>query len=267
MVTIRKLSCCELSGVSKNAYSINNQAMKKYGHRSYLSITKTCVSCGKEEIVRVQVVRMQLHKYSEASILCNSCSKSGNNNSRWRGGIHYNGFGYILEYCPTNPHATKAGCVLQHRLVMESVLGRYLLDTEYVHHINGIRDDNRPENLELWSDVHPSGVRIIDNLSSSVCPVVNVGDIINGFRVTGRWADSSGYVTISIKGYPGSRQTGYIFEHRLVMEKIIGRHLNKSEEVHHKDRNKQNNNPNNLELWSHPHPKSGVRVCDTVHDK
>ncbi|MCX6575358.1 MAG: HNH endonuclease [Candidatus Aminicenantes bacterium] len=80
-----------------------------------------------------------------------SLAKQGPKGPNWKGGINHTHLGYIERLCPNHPNANSLGYVSEHRLVMESHLGRTLLPTEVVHHINGIRDDNRIENLMLFS--------------------------------------------------------------------------------------------------------------------
>ena len=58
-----------------------------------------------------------------------------------------------------------ATSAVEHRLVMARSLGRPLRGDESVHHRNGDRTDNRPDNLELWSRYQPSGARVEDKVA------------------------------------------------------------------------------------------------------
>ncbi len=66
----------------------------------------------------------------------------------WKGGRGLTPEGYVYVYQPNHPKSSR-GRVLEHRIIMEKKLGRYLQSNESVHHKNGIKDDNREENLEL----------------------------------------------------------------------------------------------------------------------
>jgi hypothetical protein len=70
-----------------------------------------------------------------------------------------------MAWAPDHPNRQKSGYVLQHIQVMSDHLGRALLQTEEVHHRNGVRNDNRLSNLELWTRSQPRGQRVVDKLA------------------------------------------------------------------------------------------------------
>ena len=70
-----------------------------------------------------------------------------------------------MVYAPEHPRAGRSRYVFEHILVAELMLGRHLLAHETVHHRNGVRDDNRAENLELWTRPQPAGIRVSDAIT------------------------------------------------------------------------------------------------------
>lgn len=77
-----------------------------------------------------------------------------------KGGLKY---GYRV-LTMKHPNSSKRGKIMEHVFVMSNHVGRPLFPRETVHHKNGIRDDNRIENLELWSSEHPPGQRVEDKI-------------------------------------------------------------------------------------------------------
>lgn len=100
----------------------------------------------------------------QVSNSCRKCFKqTGAYNSNWKGGKTYHKKGYVMRHVPQHPRcANNHGYIFEHILVMEKKLGRYLFKNENIHHKNGIKNDNRLKNLELWSRAQPSGTRVKD---------------------------------------------------------------------------------------------------------
>lgn len=113
-----------------------------------------CADCGVSIDWRAKVCRQ-----------CWGKAHQGPRSAHWRGGRPQTTYsGYRLVKSPGHPRAKpkNGNYVPEHQLVMEEMLDRYLEPGENVHHRNGVRDDNRPENLELWLVHQPAGQRVED---------------------------------------------------------------------------------------------------------
>lgn len=86
-----------------------------------------------------------------AKLSVSASGRCGDKHPRWNGGKEITQSGYISVLKKDRPSAGRRGYIREHRLVMEEHIGRYLLPSEVVHHINGIKTDNRIENLELMA--------------------------------------------------------------------------------------------------------------------
>jgi hypothetical protein len=86
------------------------------------------------------------------------------------------GFGIITEHGYRKVFRN-GKMIAEHRLVMEESLGRSLLKTESIHHKNGIRNDNRLENLELWISHQPAGQRPEDLVAWAREIIARYGDL------------------------------------------------------------------------------------------
>lgn len=69
--------------------------------------------------------------------------------------------GYVLLWEPTHPNKAFKGWQYEHRLVAELTAARYLTSDEHVHHINGVKDDNRPDNLMVLSSSEHKSIELL----------------------------------------------------------------------------------------------------------
>mgnify|MGYP001589666611 FL=1 len=124
-----------------------------------MPIIKKCLTCRSEFKTKPSILKRGQGKY--CSQKCKRHSQETKNkigehwkkekNPRWNCGKTINSQGYLLVKAPSHPFAENRGYVREHRIVMEKHIGRFLDPSEDIHHINGIKIDNRIENLQIIS--------------------------------------------------------------------------------------------------------------------
>lgn len=104
-----------------------------------------------ERLMKTSIVKrgkpMLEETKKKLSIIMKEKYKNPENHPNWKGGRKKHGDGYIQIRLPNHPRANPSGYVLEHIVVWENHHNRPLSREIVIHHINGIRDDNRPENL------------------------------------------------------------------------------------------------------------------------
>lgn len=191
---------CSKSGCENNVYAkgfCRRHYASERRRKGFIGIAE-CSEDGCESVVHARTLCLKHYNAARASgaIGAPKCSRSSCTNSIYAKGVcnrHYlldrqrangvplrerkvgawqkNASGYVFRSYPIEALGgigkKDRGWVrqLQHRVVMEEIIGRPLRPEENVHHINGQRDDNRPENLELWNTSQPPGQRVEDKIA------------------------------------------------------------------------------------------------------
>jgi len=146
--------------------------MEKHWDKKWLQIEykeeKLSISeIAKECEVSFMTIARWLDRFGIRKIKSHGITRRGPEAGYWKGGKYQDhASGYIYSYNPEHPFHNKKGYILEHRLVMEKFIGRYLKSNEIVHHRNKIKNDNRVENLEIIILGEP-------NCGVVVCPFCN----------------------------------------------------------------------------------------------
>lgn len=135
--------------------------LRWWGRNKFSSSLWMCrCDCGKYSIV--PGTNLKRGTIRSCGCLKIGAQPKGEKSTSWKGGRRKTEDGYILITVENYPKKHKDGYIFEHIFVMSQLIGRLLLKGETVHHKNGVRDDNDPDNLELRVNNHGQGQNIKD---------------------------------------------------------------------------------------------------------
>src|SRR5258706_3928671 len=155
---------CSLSHLQPRSPTCR-KCQRKIAHKKYCDANKE-----KRRSYQVKYIKNNPEDLIESRRL-SYCKKLGISRSELKtkarsGEGHLNKRGYRVLCIKNHPNAMDSnGWIFEHTLIMTKHLGRPLLKGESIHHKNGIRSDNRIQNLELWSRGQPAGQRVEDKIN------------------------------------------------------------------------------------------------------
>jgi len=169
---------CNIEFLEKRSFEkyCSNKCLKIFQHKKEMKRRKTDtayrIKRNQKEIARRQKKReqdpleRQRHNENEKSRyrIKNNIKSDDDLKIAPKGSGTLTKHGYRQIKVKDHPNSWRTGTMFEHVYVMSIHLKRALVKGETVHHKNGIRDDNRIENLELWSNSHPYGQRIEDKI-------------------------------------------------------------------------------------------------------
>ena len=131
----------------------------------------TCENCNKEFNRKRKTGGRIYREQKYCSHECKVEAQKKHAQHRFEAGLykkHIKRNGYVWIVVPMLSRNGGTRSIMEHRYVMQQHLGRTLYDHETVHHVNGNRQDNRLENLELFSSRHGPGQRVIDKVQFAI---------------------------------------------------------------------------------------------------
>lgn len=142
---------------------IKDIGQRRQGKRNYLFGLFECPTC----LTIVEKIKKDGLAAESCSHKCYSKNRHGQKRGSYVDFVIISGYRYI--YVPEHPKSigTRELYVAEHRLVMESIIGRYLTDKEIVHHKNGDTLDNSPSNLEMMTTSDHAKLHIKDGKRSN----------------------------------------------------------------------------------------------------